>query len=498
MFFLFASLVRRGIPRVLVSALSWLCNPDPFQGHKASIHIWESLVSSVPVSLSSLSVLYTSFPEHHITYCALPEVFRQVKYGGIVDAVVLRWPDGRSRGFGYVTFSEVQGAQAALNDAHQIGGRQVDVKRAVPGTNKLFVGGLPQNTAAAELREHFEAFGTVSDAVVMIDPATNRSRGFGFVCFLPGQEGAASAAFALEQYEHHRIRGKWIEVKSAAPPHKLAKDGAASSPSAASESGGPPQLCLSSPAASPTASPLAGSPQSSTSAATPQVMSLAQALRMPLKGQSPTAGPQAQERPVASPQHRNRTVRNLGLPSKSLEPQKVMLPGAVGSPPGLGATAAAALAAMRALGSPPGLEVDEAEEGEEGLEAEDLEEAEEESAGDATPVINAASPESRLALSPTVAGRESDVEGDSHKLGERNTVDFSNSFELHRSLEQLIRLRAEGAETSSPRLLLPVDRAGVELRLPPRRLKELDMAVPYLAYCMGQPRTVAERASLLL
>ncbi|CAE7779708.1 Rbp6 [Symbiodinium pilosum] len=278
-----------------------------------------------------------------------------VKYGGIVDAVVLRWPDGRSRGFGYVTFSEAQGAQGALNDAHQIGGRQVDVKRAVPGTNKLFVGGLPQNTAAAELREHFEAFGTVSDAVVMIDPATNRSRGFGFVCFLPGQEGAASAAFALEQYEHHRIRGKWIEVKSAAPPHKLAKDGAASSPSAASESGGP-QLCLSSPAASPTASPLAGSPQSGTSAATPQVMSLAQALRMPLKGQSPTAGPQTQERPVASPQHRNRSVRNVGLPSKSLEPQKVMLPGAVGSPPGLGATAAAALAAMRALGSPPGLE----------------------------------------------------------------------------------------------------------------------------------------------
>jgi len=144
------------------------------------------------------------------------------RYGPIVDAVVLRWPDGRSRGFGYVTFSSASAAAVALCCSHQIGGRQIDVKRAVPGTNKLFVGGLPQNCAATELREHFEAYGIVSDAVVMIDPATSRSRGFGFVCFLPGQEGAAAVASALERYEHHRIRGKWIEVKGAVSPHKLA------------------------------------------------------------------------------------------------------------------------------------------------------------------------------------------------------------------------------------------------------------------------------------
>lgn len=143
-------------------------------------------------------------------------------YGSIVDAVVLRWPDGRSRGFGYVTFADATSANAVLQASHQVGGRQVDVKRAVPGTNKLFVGGLPQNTTAAELREHFEAYGVVSDAVVMIDPANGRSRGFGFVCFLPGQEGATAVTMALEQYQNHRLRGKWIEVKNAAPPHKLA------------------------------------------------------------------------------------------------------------------------------------------------------------------------------------------------------------------------------------------------------------------------------------
>jgi len=144
------------------------------------------------------------------------------RFGTIVDAVVLRWPDGRSRGFGYVTFADSSAAASVLKESHSMSGRDVDVKRAVPGTNKLFVGGLPQNTTANELREHFEKFGVVSDAVVMIDPATSRSRGFGFVCFLPGQEGSAAVTSSLQEYENHRIRGKWIEVKSAAPPHKLA------------------------------------------------------------------------------------------------------------------------------------------------------------------------------------------------------------------------------------------------------------------------------------
>mmetsp|Transcript_14783 Transcript_14783/g.33629 ORF Transcript_14783/g.33629 Transcript_14783/m.33629 type:complete len:426 (+) Transcript_14783:80-1357(+) len=146
-------------------------------------------------------------------------------FGTIVDAVVLRWPDGRSRGFGYVTFAQAESAAVALGQAHQVGGRDVDVKRAVPGTNKLFVGGLPQNTTHVDLREHFEDYGIVSDAVVMIDPTTNRSRGFGFVCFLPGQDGAAAVASALEHYSNHYIKGKWIEVKSATPPHKLLGNG---------------------------------------------------------------------------------------------------------------------------------------------------------------------------------------------------------------------------------------------------------------------------------
>lgn len=39
------------------------------------------------------------------------------------------------------------------------------------------------NTFSEKLRQYFEAFGAVQDAVVMKDPVSRRSRGFGFITF---------------------------------------------------------------------------------------------------------------------------------------------------------------------------------------------------------------------------------------------------------------------------------------------------------------------------
>ena len=44
--------------------------------------------------------------------------------------------------------------------------------------SKVFVGGLSQAVDKQALKQHFEAFGEVKDAVVMIDRQTGRSRGF--------------------------------------------------------------------------------------------------------------------------------------------------------------------------------------------------------------------------------------------------------------------------------------------------------------------------------
>ena len=146
------------------------------------------------------------------------ETFGQ--FGQVVDAVVME-RNGHPRGFGFVTFKEKSSINACLAAGVTIDGREVDLKRAVPEEDmvfcpsKVFVGGLSQSIDKQALKQHFEAFGEVKDAVVMIDRQTGRSRGFGFVRF------ATSEGVEAALQTPHLLDGQWIDVKRAQPAENL-------------------------------------------------------------------------------------------------------------------------------------------------------------------------------------------------------------------------------------------------------------------------------------
>ena len=51
---------------------------------------------------------------------------------------------------------------------------------------KIFVGGLPYHTTDVSLRNFFQKFGEIEEAVVITDRQTGKSRGYGFVsAFIP-------------------------------------------------------------------------------------------------------------------------------------------------------------------------------------------------------------------------------------------------------------------------------------------------------------------------
>lgn len=46
---------------------------------------------------------------------------------------------------------------------------------------KVFVGGLAWETPKEAMREHFEKYGEILEAVIISDKVTGRSKGYGFV-----------------------------------------------------------------------------------------------------------------------------------------------------------------------------------------------------------------------------------------------------------------------------------------------------------------------------
>jgi len=78
-------------------------------------------------------------------------------------------------------------------------------------SSKLFVGGLAWATHDETLKAHFETCGEVTDAKVIMERDSGRSRGFGFVTFAD----EAGATKAREELNGSDLDGRSIRVDSA-------------------------------------------------------------------------------------------------------------------------------------------------------------------------------------------------------------------------------------------------------------------------------------------
>ncbi|CAH2085616.1 unnamed protein product [Euphydryas editha] len=75
---------------------------------------------------------------------------------------------------------------------------------------KIFIGGLNYRTSDESLKAHFEKWGEIVDVVVMKDPKTKRSRGFGFITY-----SKAHMVDDAQNNRPHRIDGRIVETKRA-------------------------------------------------------------------------------------------------------------------------------------------------------------------------------------------------------------------------------------------------------------------------------------------
>jgi RNA recognition motif-containing protein len=76
---------------------------------------------------------------------------------------------------------------------------------------KLFVGGLSWDTTDESLQKAFEPYGEISEAKVITDRDTGRSRGFGFVTFAQDED----AKTAISKMHGTSLDGRNITVNEA-------------------------------------------------------------------------------------------------------------------------------------------------------------------------------------------------------------------------------------------------------------------------------------------
>ena len=217
--------------------------PDRGSEKKQEVHPGKMFVGGIPWEAT----------EQDLVACFTP-------FGELLSASIVKDKmTGRSRGFGFVTYTLPASLDAVFAPdkvkTHEIRGRVVDVRRAVPwgqegstgerktfrdapqnnaaGNNpwkrngagsggaqagnsedwkrKVFVGGIPNEVDKDAMFQYFAQFGTVVDARLMFDRVTGRSRGFGFVTF----EKPETVDSVLVQ--RHIIGDRAVELKRAVP-----------------------------------------------------------------------------------------------------------------------------------------------------------------------------------------------------------------------------------------------------------------------------------------
>ena len=78
---------------------------------------------------------------------------------------------------------------------------------------KLYVGNLPWSIDESKLKETFASFGNITEAVLIKDKYSGRSKGFGFVTF----ENDEDAQKAISEMHEKDVEGRPLTVSEAKP-----------------------------------------------------------------------------------------------------------------------------------------------------------------------------------------------------------------------------------------------------------------------------------------
>ncbi|KAL8036870.1 hypothetical protein ABFX02_11G004600 [Erythranthe guttata] len=184
----------------------------------ASIAEEIKIVASADPALRKLFVRGLAWDTTSETLCDAFQEHGEIEEG----AVIYDKATGKSRGYGFITFKDMESAQNALKaPSKMIDGRMAVCNLASEGLTstsatqdqsqrKLYIGGLSPEITSEMLLSFFGRYGDIDEGSVAYDKDSSKSRGFGFVTY----KTAEAAKRAIEDPQK-MLGGRNVTVKLA-------------------------------------------------------------------------------------------------------------------------------------------------------------------------------------------------------------------------------------------------------------------------------------------
>ncbi|CAF4118827.1 unnamed protein product, partial [Rotaria sp. Silwood2] len=150
-----------------IESPSLTSNPSASEDEKSSINNSDEQYRKLFIG----GLSYTTADDKLKEYCS--------KYGEIIECVIMRDREGRSRGFAFVNFKD----RAMIDNfmahrPHIIDGRQIEPKRAMPReetlktegqltVKKIFIGAIKDELTEDDLKSYFQTFGNIIECKIM-------------------------------------------------------------------------------------------------------------------------------------------------------------------------------------------------------------------------------------------------------------------------------------------------------------------------------------------
>lgn len=157
----------------------------------------------------------------YVTSSQLAAYFAQ--FGRVAEARVMRYRDGKSRGFAFLRFEGSEPTTALSKVGHLfLDGKEIECKLALSRDQskihnvfetqkKIFVSNLGPHLTEEDICNYFSVYGPVAKVRIVTCIDSDQSRGFGYITF----DSESAAKSALESRTAHYIRGILVDVKPA-------------------------------------------------------------------------------------------------------------------------------------------------------------------------------------------------------------------------------------------------------------------------------------------